>query len=329
MKYIPVKKLYLRNLNLKCFPMKYSVFISYSRKDSKTVDEICNAFDKNGITYFIDRANISGGQEFPEVIVKAIEECEVFLFIGSKHSYASRFAINEVNYAYNIKPHNSIIPYIIDNSPMPGALRFIFGTVNYRMIDEHPINTILIDDIKTLLKSGTEVTSYLLPDATSNNSEKTKITCKHKHPLFYIGAVTQIILFAILLIFFTLLLTSQTGYIYKYHRWLDFITCALMGLSIIFTTLLPLNKKSIFYGICGLDIIEAICICNICSAVGQYDYVWQTPSYKLLNIVGDFINQHTVIASLFVLAVIVIHCYAMFRILKIKHNGISIWESMR
>ena len=44
--------------NEKNIQMKYNVFISYSRKDTKTVDKICNAFDKNGITYFIDRIGI-------------------------------------------------------------------------------------------------------------------------------------------------------------------------------------------------------------------------------------------------------------------------------
>lgn len=31
---------------------KYDVFISYSRKDTKIADIICEAFDKAGITYF-------------------------------------------------------------------------------------------------------------------------------------------------------------------------------------------------------------------------------------------------------------------------------------
>lgn len=54
-----ILNVYLHLSKLKNIQMKYNVFISYSRKDTKTVNKICNAFDKNGITYFIDRIGIS------------------------------------------------------------------------------------------------------------------------------------------------------------------------------------------------------------------------------------------------------------------------------
>ena len=41
--------------------MKYDVFISYSRKDTPITDQICAAFDRAGISYFIDRQGIGGG----------------------------------------------------------------------------------------------------------------------------------------------------------------------------------------------------------------------------------------------------------------------------
>ncbi|MBP3254388.1 MAG: toll/interleukin-1 receptor domain-containing protein [Bacteroidales bacterium] len=47
---------------------KYDVFISYSRKDTAVADKICAAFDRNNISYFIDRQGIAGGAEFPESI---------------------------------------------------------------------------------------------------------------------------------------------------------------------------------------------------------------------------------------------------------------------
>ena len=38
--------------------MKHDIFISYSRKDTAIAERICAAFDKAGITYFIDRLGI-------------------------------------------------------------------------------------------------------------------------------------------------------------------------------------------------------------------------------------------------------------------------------
>ena len=51
--------------------MNCDVFISYSRKDMAVADRICAAFDKAGISYFIDRQGIGGGMEFPREIGRA------------------------------------------------------------------------------------------------------------------------------------------------------------------------------------------------------------------------------------------------------------------
>ena len=53
----------------KIFPMNYDVFISYSRKDTIIADRICEAFDKVGISYFIDRKCIPVGCVITDVIL--------------------------------------------------------------------------------------------------------------------------------------------------------------------------------------------------------------------------------------------------------------------
>ena len=109
--------------------MKHDIFISYSRKDTAIAERICAAFDKAGITYFIDRLGIGGGFEFPVVLAEAIVECKVVLFLASENSYESKFTNSELTFAFNEKPRNSILPYIIDGSKMPVALRFIFSSI--------------------------------------------------------------------------------------------------------------------------------------------------------------------------------------------------------
>lgn len=131
--------------------MKYEVFISYSRKDTKVADRVCKAFDKAGITYFIDREGISGGYEFPVVLAEAIIECRLVLFLGSKNAYESKYTNSELTFAFNEKPKNSILPYIIDGSNMPPALRFVFSSINWRTIESHPIETTLVSDVLNLL----------------------------------------------------------------------------------------------------------------------------------------------------------------------------------
>ena len=131
--------------------MNHDVFISYSRKDSDVAKLICNAFDSAGISYFIDKQGISGGFEFPVVLAEAIIECKVVLFLASKNSYDSKFTNAELTFAFNEKPKNSVLPYIIDGSTMPPALRFVFSSINWRTIESHPIEPTLVDDILKLL----------------------------------------------------------------------------------------------------------------------------------------------------------------------------------
>ena len=131
--------------------MKYDVFISYSRKDTAVADKIVEAFRRAKITYFIDKQGIGGGFEFPVVLAEAILESRIVLFLASENSYESKFTNAELTFAFNEKPRNSILPYIIDGSTMPPALRFVFASINWRAIDSHPVDTVLVNDILTLL----------------------------------------------------------------------------------------------------------------------------------------------------------------------------------
>ena len=142
--------------------MAYDVFISYSRKDTAIADKICKTFDSVGITYFIDRQGIGGGFEFPEVLANAILDSKIVLYLASENSYKSKFTNSELIFAFNEKPKNSILPYIIDGSNMPRGLRFVFSSINWRTKETHPIETVLLKDILLLLgKSEDEIKTLL------------------------------------------------------------------------------------------------------------------------------------------------------------------------
>lgn len=150
---------------------KYDVFISYSRKDKKVAKRICQAFDNVGIEYFID-LGMSGASEFPSVLAQAIKNSRVFLFLASLNSYDSPYTQNEVVYAFNHKKKYNIVlyPYIIDNSSLPDNYQLTFASTNWRKMDEHPIDTILIPELQKLL-SGVPV-SYSYPKQITQKTEK-------------------------------------------------------------------------------------------------------------------------------------------------------------
>ncbi len=130
---------------------KYDIFISYSRKDTAIADQICAALDSVGITYFIDRQGIGGGFEFPAVLAENIVNSKLFLLLASKNSYESKFTMSEIVFAFNKKPKNAIMPYIIDNSSLPISLEFVFAGINWRNMTEHPIDPTLVDDLLRML----------------------------------------------------------------------------------------------------------------------------------------------------------------------------------
>lgn len=131
--------------------MKYDVFISYSRKDMVIADQICAAFDKAGISYFIDRQGIGGGMEFPKVLAPAIRESEIFLLLASQNAYDSAYTDREITFAFNKKRGEKMLPYIIDETPLPEHLELIFSSNNWLLLKVHPIETRLVDDILQLL----------------------------------------------------------------------------------------------------------------------------------------------------------------------------------
>ncbi len=123
--------------------MHYDVFISYSRKDSKAAKAICDALSKAGLTYFIDLEGISGGANFPDILAKSIDASSVFLLLAGKNSYASKFTMSEVLYAFNHKRIGCIIPWLLDDEPMPADIEFLLGNVNWLDSRSHSLDELI------------------------------------------------------------------------------------------------------------------------------------------------------------------------------------------
>lgn len=227
---------------------KYDVFISYSRKDTSIANKIVAAFDNAGITYFIDRQEISGGMEFPTVIAKAIRESHIFLFLASKNSYESRFTQSEIVYAFNKKQKQNIIPYIIDGSKMPDELEFTFSAINWRRIEEHPIDTTLVDDI--LLKIGknrkpSEKTGTSSPKPLDTNPKET-INGEGKLKKFnFTGKHLAIIVLSIAFSSLLLSIIVRKSFVYNHFDAIEFIL-VMVFLAVLFMAIIGFIRPSSF-----------------------------------------------------------------------------------
>ena len=106
------------------------VFISYKREDKSKVyplkDKIETAI---GEPCWIDLDGIESDAQFVEVIMQAIDEASIFLFMYSKrHSkiknYTKDWTVRELSYA--LKKEKRIVFVNIDNTPMVDWLDFMF-----------------------------------------------------------------------------------------------------------------------------------------------------------------------------------------------------------
>lgn len=115
-------------------PMKYDVFISYSREDLQQIESFVKDIEqKADIKCWIDWTGIESGSQFEDVIVKAIDSVDIVLFFISENSINSNYAKKEISYAYNT--NKRVVPIVLDGGNLRGWFLFKFGDIDY--IDIH------------------------------------------------------------------------------------------------------------------------------------------------------------------------------------------------
>jgi adenylate cyclase len=89
------------------------VFISYSNFDRDKASKLSQKLRDAGFSVWIDETNISAATQWSSEIVKAIEDCKVFLILLSEHSFGSHNVIKELSLASEEKRH--ILPVDLEN----------------------------------------------------------------------------------------------------------------------------------------------------------------------------------------------------------------------
>ncbi len=136
--------------------MKHDIFISYKRLDKDKVFEIKNFIEnKTGYKCWIDLDGIESDAQFANVIIRAINDCELFLFMYS-HNHTeiddNDWTVREINFAEDKKKR--IVFVNIDNTPLTDWFKLVFGTK--QQVDassDFAMNKLCVD-ITRWLKSG-------------------------------------------------------------------------------------------------------------------------------------------------------------------------------
>ena len=117
--------------------MKERIFISYKRANKEIVFKIKDDIESNvGEKCWIDLDGIESDAQFVDVIIKAINEAEIFLFMYSKkhgeiENYKKDWTTRELSYAE--KRDKKIIFINLDGSNLTDYFEFKFG--EYQQVD--------------------------------------------------------------------------------------------------------------------------------------------------------------------------------------------------
>lgn len=98
------------------------IFVSYSRRDSKIVDQLISRLEEAGYTVWVDREDIQGGSQWRQAIVMAIDNCQVFISVLSPNSIASDNVRKEMDIAEGSK--KPILPVMLQQIELPTHMRY-------------------------------------------------------------------------------------------------------------------------------------------------------------------------------------------------------------
>ena len=134
--------------------MKRDVFISYSRRNMERVMEIKRQIDAQcGTECWIDLQGIESGSEmFLRDIVGGIDACKVFLFMLSRESMESEYALLELNYAKEQK--KKVVLVNIDDCRMTGVFLFKYSLTDTIAWNNNPQREKLLRDVRSWVGGG-------------------------------------------------------------------------------------------------------------------------------------------------------------------------------
>ena len=149
------------------------IFISYSRIDKNIVFPFIKRIENElNTTCWIDSEGIESGSQFEEVIVNAIDESKVVLFMLSDSSINSKWTRREVLYAED--EGKRIVPIVIDGNGLRKWFKFHFGNLDYIDIYEEEQCDKLLNNLASWI--GVERKSKETPNSHSDLHPQIKIS---------------------------------------------------------------------------------------------------------------------------------------------------------
>lgn len=190
--------------------MARDIFISYSRCNLDRVKVIKKDIEQvTGTVCWMDLNAIeSGAAQFTQDIVDGIKTCRVFLFMLSKESQNSKFALRELNFAMKraeTDKQKHVVIVNIDDCNMTDEFEFMYSLTDTISWNNLPQRHKLLLDLKGWIKSCNDEivheqgNSVIVNDGIqpSMKSIKGMLSNKYVQCLLFLIAVGLILLFSI------------------------------------------------------------------------------------------------------------------------------------
>lgn len=102
-----------------------SVFLSYARADNVQVTSVAQMLHEIGFEIWRDQESLYGGQLWPKAIGEAVAAHDFFILVWSSNASLSHFV--EFEWTTAVALCKLVIPCLLDDTPLPLALRAIQG----------------------------------------------------------------------------------------------------------------------------------------------------------------------------------------------------------
>lgn len=305
--------------------MGAEIFISYCRKDIAKAKRIKEEIEElTSVKCWMDIDGIESGSQFEDVIISAIDNSRIVVFLLSENSMKSNWTKDEVRYAY--QTGKRIVPVNIDKCTPSGWFLFRFSGSDVIDFNDSLQKNKLFENLSRWI---TVKEKPVIVPSTPN-----KTTINIFYTLFW---WCQYALFGLILLvfsstFFFGMLSKPQGNI---AFWYNVLLCICLCLTLYSLYLLSAkHKKKALFFICILDVIEIILLCVLSQRITGYalrtNQQYRSFPYVQINGLGWSMVQLGGLLVTFLMEVFaIIHISVLVGGLFVRIKGNRLWDKLK
>jgi hypothetical protein len=328
----------------------YDIFISYSSKDRQIVHKYAKFLEDYGYKVWYDAKGLYGGVKFAGEIADAIESSKLFVFFSSENSNKSEWTKGEIFLAQKFK--KKILPVRIDDSEYEKSVMIVLLPLQY-IVCKNGVYEKSFEELKNAIHKIIGEPTKMYSSSKNNDQQK---RCWVKQSLwcsgflslffaFFMMLVSGEFMFNVSLSLFSMTVTAllcflACSYIVLLDKHWNERTMTMNILYLLGMTFF-LSYSIMAFGLCyvSYDVFTLNFPSIICASFSIFALI-KLMNYKkigylflwicvfLFSIGSYWWLMHSVIAPITIAVVGSLCMIILTKLLKFKHNGISMWDKL-